>query len=178
MAKTKVNKSERIIFDDVNNHLAKWWDDYVNDRLSWDDEFDPKEWSEEQKSVAYYDNLNMWLDDEKMNLDKELDGVIIASADLGFWNGRRYGAKKFGTNLKNILDYCGCDYAKFYCDSHNVKGELIHHDGTHYLEYSLAPNNEVAEKILNLAAEGALTEEYVRRHTKSLRKYVADIFGW
>ena len=39
-----------------------------------------------------------WLDDERINLDEEVDGRIIIIADLGLWNGRKQGYKILGTN--------------------------------------------------------------------------------
>ena len=35
------------------------------------------------------DEVNRWLDDERHNLNKKVDGVIIAFGDLGLWRGRR-----------------------------------------------------------------------------------------
>lgn len=41
-----------------------------------------------------------YLSDERMNLDKVVDGIIIAFADLGLWNGRRQGFKILGSNVR------------------------------------------------------------------------------
>ena len=35
--------------------------------------------------------INDYLSDERMNLDRQIDGVVMAFADLGFWNGRQIG---------------------------------------------------------------------------------------
>lgn len=49
-----------------------------------------EEWGEE---------VNSWLDDERFNLNKEVDGVIIAFGDLGFWYGRRQGYQILAATL-------------------------------------------------------------------------------
>lgn len=80
-------------------------------------EDDSYEVSDEEWSEA----VEMWLYDERQNLDKEVDGVIVAFADLGLWNGRRQGTIIFGTNIANILKST-CDTAEWYCDRYNVRG--------------------------------------------------------
>ena len=58
-----------------------------------------EEWGEEVYS---------WLDAERMNLNVQVDGVIIAFGDLGLWRGRRQGYQILGSNLADILrSSCG-----------------------------------------------------------------------
>ena len=44
-----------------------------------------------------------YLADERMNLDKEVEGVIIAFADVGRWNGRRQGYRILGSTINDIF---------------------------------------------------------------------------
>ena len=53
-----------------------------------------EEWGEE---------VCRWLDDERMNLNVQVDGVIIAFGDLGLWRGRRQGYQILGSNIADIL---------------------------------------------------------------------------
>ena len=41
------------------------------------------------------DEVYGYLDDERHNLNKHIDGVIMVFADLGLWYGRRQGATKY-----------------------------------------------------------------------------------
>lgn len=58
-----------------------------------------QEWKREFHEDANYTVSNeeweekgsQYLNDERQNFNKEVDGVIIAFADLGLWNGRRQG---------------------------------------------------------------------------------------
>lgn len=173
-----MKKNEKLIYDNYpsNADFEDWKKDYI--QMCKDLEMPCDENDEDSLFSTYCDQLADMYWDEEMNLNKELNGIIVAFANLGFWNGRRDGAKKFSDNLNSILDVCGCDYIKVYADRYNVRSELSHHDGKHYLLYRLAPNREVAEKIIERASMGELTEDYFKRKTKSIRKDVAKVYGW
>lgn len=47
------------------------------------------------------DELQQELEDERCNLNKTIDGVIIVFGDLGLWNGRRQGYQILGNNIAN-----------------------------------------------------------------------------
>lgn len=125
------------------------------------------------------DYESMWFDDERMNLNKETDGVIVAIADLGFWNGRTIGIRVLKSNISSILDVCyNYDYVKVYADQYNVHAELTHHDGTHYLTFRLAKDKDTAQALEDMAVSGELTWDKAMRKTKSIVKDVNKIFGW
>ena len=125
----------------------------------------------------YYEDCSTYLDDERGNLDKTVDGVIVCFADLGLWDGHHNGAKTFGDNVKNILSSSD-DYLDWYCDRYNVRGTGIHHDGTNHYLYRVAKNQQQADDLVNEIAYGDMTEEEFRKATKSLRPYVAKVYGW
>ena len=114
---------------------------------------------------------------EERNLDKKLDGIVITFADLGFWDGRKTGARVMGRNLNSILNTCGCDTGEFFTNNGNVKANLHHHDGTQHLTFRLVSFNK-ANKIMDMAHEGKLTWEYFRRNSKSLIGFLNEIYGW
>ena len=80
------------------------------------------------------DELQQELEDERCNLNKTIDGVIIVFGDLGLWNGRRQGYQILGNNIANIL-YSQCEIAEWYGDGYNIRGRMSHHDGTNYTLY-------------------------------------------
>ena len=63
-----------------------------------------EEWGEE---------VCRWLDDERMNLNVQVDGVIIAFGDLGLWRGRRQGYQILGSNIADIL-HSSCEDCEWY----------------------------------------------------------------
>ena len=136
------------------------------------------ECTEDELMARYFQDKENWVWDERANLNKNIDGIIIGFADLGFWNGRTTGAKNFGSNISNIIDMCSCDSGKIYADRYNIKSTLYHHDGQHYCVYRIAKTEQQARKIMELAEQGILTYDYFKKHTCSLRKHVADIYGW
>ena len=159
-----INKQRRIIW--TNNDYEEWCE-AMKDEIT-DEEITPEYY-------AFCCETN--LDDERANLNVEVDGYIVAFASLGLWNGRVNGAKLVGTNVRNIL-HSNDDYVTWYCDPYNVKAEMIHHDGTNYVIYRVARNKEFAEKLVNMIAYNGMTEEQFKRATKSLRPYVAKMYGW
>ena len=51
--------------------------------------------SDEEWSDEVYNELG----DERQNLNKDVNGVIIAFGDLGLWNGRKQGYQILGDNM-------------------------------------------------------------------------------
>lgn len=103
-AKEEYQNSQREILDD---------DSY---------EVSDEEWAEE---------VYCRLDDERSNLNKEVDGIIVVFGNLGLWNGRRRGYQILGSTIADILK-SQCDDAEWYGDGYNIRGRMDHHDGTNY----------------------------------------------
>ena len=143
-------------------------DSYIKDMREDGFEVTEKDWDEV---------VSTYLEDERSNLNKRIDGVIIAFASLGLWNGRKQGYKQHGDNIKNIL-YSSCDGAEWYGDGKNIRSIQTHHDGTNYIIYRIARSKESAEKICEMIYNGEIDEAGFIRRTKSLYKEVAKIYGW
>jgi len=162
-----VNKQRRVIWS--NEDYDEWKKSLI----------DVGEDEDELTYERYYEDCEVFLDDERSNLNKEVDGYIIAFANLGFWNGRCNGAKLIGDNVKDILNSSyGCDDVTFYCDVHNVRFDGSHHDGSHYLLFRVAKDKDAAERLANKIAYHDMTEEEFRKATRSLRPYVAKVYGF
>lgn len=159
-----INKQKRIIWsNDDYDEWAKFMEEEITD---------------EEITPEYYHYCRSYeLDDERANLNVEVDGYIVAFADLGLWDGRHNGSKVIGTNVKDILSTKD-DYATWYCDVHNVKCDTVHHDGRNHILYRVAKNKEQADSLAYRIAYEDMTEEEFRRATKSLRPYVAKVYGW
>ena len=118
-----------------------------------------------------------YLADERMNLDKEVKGVIIAFADVGRWDGRRQGYKILGSAINEIFSISE-DYNEWYSDGNNIRGILSHHDASHYVLYRVAKDRETAERIAEQIYNREIDEAGFRKRTRSLHPYVAEIYGW
>ena len=123
------------------------------------------------------DVVNGWLSDERLNLNKEVDGVIIAFGDLGLWRGRRLGYKILGSNVADILR-SSCFDVEWYGDGYNIRSRMAHHDGTNYVLYRVAKSQEDAERIADKIYNLEIDEKGFRKLTHSLYPYVADVYGW
>ena len=165
----------------------------VNHRVIWtNDDYDewercmlidyPDEASREEEGIEinyerYHEDCDQYLYDERANLDVEVDGWIVAFGVLGLWDGNHNAACTFGNKVKNILK-SECDYLDWYCDRYNVRCRASHHDGTNHYLYRVAKDREQAKRLVDAIAYEGMTEEQFRKSTKSLRPYVAKVYGW
>ena len=132
----------------------------------------PEEWID--------DSILGCLDDEKMNLDIETGGYILAFATLGLWHGKCTGYKEIGTNVNEIFDsYHGGDDCEWYADKYNVRAIAYHHDGRNYMVFRYVETQEQLEKLCEKIYDGKIrSERDLFRVTKSIRPFVARTYGW
>ena len=116
------------------------WSNYDLDYEDWRDDLeeDHPELTEDERMALMYEINNRYLDDERVNLNIQLDQPILVIADLGLWNGRRTGYQEISSgNIRDCL-YSGRDieYATWYVDKlGDLRCDAIHHDGTNHLLY-------------------------------------------
>ena len=120
------------------------------------------------------------LDDEKCNLDVETGGFILAFADIGRWCGRVTGYKKIGTNVKDILEsFYGGDDCTWYADKYNVRAISCDHDGRTTMVFRMVESEEKLDALCEKIYDGKIkTERELFKATKSIRPFVADVYGW
>ena len=138
------------------------------------------EQTDEAITDEIYDNISRWYDDETDNLDKQLDGRILAIASMGLWNGRKTGYKILGDNLNEVLtSTIGCDEKEVYFDGYNIKAEGYHHDGRNFVEFREIRKGKNIDKLLNKIYDNEpISRSELNYYTKPLGKYVKQIFGW
>lgn len=158
--------SSEYLFDD------KAREEYENSQrdILDDEEYDVSD-------VEWAEVVNSNLSDERMNLDKRIDGVVMAFADLGLWDGRRQGYKILGHNINGIFNVSE-DENEWYGDGFNIRGSLTHHDGTHHVLYRVAKDIDEAARIGEQIYNREIDEAGFRKKTRSLYPYVAEIYGW
>lgn len=125
----------------------------------------------------WYDHCASQIEDERDNLDVEVDGVIIAFANVGRWDGRRQGYKIIGSNVRDILS-TSADSAEWFGDGNNIRSSQGHHDGTNHILYRVTKDMESADRICEKIYNREIDEEGFRKRTKSLYPYVAEVYGW
>nr|DAD55782.1 MAG TPA: hypothetical protein [Bacteriophage sp.] len=132
------------------------------------------------------DTNNLYLDDEKGNLNIQTEGDIIIIAKLGLWNCFPIAYKYIPSNCRNISNcLCfepNCDYAEWWVDFHNnLRSRQTHHDGTHQLLYrELKPNLSWKQKdnFFNKILQRTLTSKDITKYTRSIGKQICEIYGW
>lgn len=109
------------------------WSNYSLDYEDWREDLEAEypELSEQEREEKMYERNGEYLDDERMNLDIQLDKPILVIVDLGLWNGRYSGYKEIKSgNIKDCL-FSECDYVTWYVDRlGDMRCDAVHHDGT------------------------------------------------
>jgi hypothetical protein len=168
---------KHIIWSNTNLDIEDWKDGYkewleINEMDGDpDDEEAIYEWMVETN--GYY------LDDERMNLNKVVEGRILVIGDIGRWKGRVAGYKIIDScNIRDIL-YTDCDYVEWYGDGYNIHCTAHHHDGTNYCLYRIIREDRNIDNLLDAIYNGEeITNSKLNYYTKSLYKDVAKVYGW
>lgn len=169
---------KRVIWSNMDLDIEDWKDGY-KEYLEINDITD--------KDPDYEDEIYIWMDetnndylyDERVNLNKKVDGRILIICDLGLWNGRRSGYQIIDSrNIKDIL-YADCDYVEWYGDGYNIRSVQNHHDGTNYCLYRVIREDRNINNLLDAIYRGEkITSSKLNYYTKSLYRPVADVYGW
>lgn len=128
------------------------------------------------------ESKTLQLEDEKTNLDIEIDNPILVIANLGLWNGRRQGYKVLNrNNISAIFSVCCRDSLDetFYADAYNIHCDDDHHDGTnHYLFRELIGTDSQCSKLCSAIYNGREYKDLMKRYSRSILPYVAAVYGW
>lgn len=109
--------------------------------------------TEEERELLMYEMNNSYLDDERCNLNIQLDCPIIVIADLGLWHGRASGYREIESgNVRDCL-YSGrsIEYSTWFVDDlGDLRCTAIHHDGMNHLLYRVYKENATDAQIERL----------------------------
>ena len=157
--------SNNLDYDDWKNDLEELYPDY----------------SDEDRISLMYDINNEYLEDERVNLDIQLDRPILVIADLGLWNGRFSGYKEIGSGRISECLYSNTDYCTWYVDGYgDLRCDAVHHDGTnHYLYRTYKENvsDTQIENLKNKIYEGTVTRRDITRITRRIGDAIAEVYG-
>lgn len=162
--------SDEEMFDLLDDE--EWWNDAVENGYA--DEMSDK-WH------YLYEEMNRYIDDERSNLRIDVGNTIIAIADLGLWDGRRCGYKEIKSgNISDCL-YSECETNEWYCDAHDMRATMSHHDGTNYVLYRRRKDwitDYQWDNFLYKLYMGTANKEHISKYTSSLLPYIAKVYGW
>ena len=171
---------KHVVWSNMDLNLDDWRDDYSEWLEINDMDGDPKDdWEVYNYMVETND---LYLTDERYNLDIQLSREIIAIADLGFWNGRAMGYKMIESG--NIADclYTDLEMAKWYVDDKgDLRFEGAHHDGYNYCVYRVFKESVTDEQIewfQEKIFEGKATKSIIDCLTEPIGFEIAKVYGW
>ena len=165
---------KNIIWSNLNINIDEW-QDYIKEIENEQGE----KLDEYEKMQKIANLLDEYFQDELVNLNIKTDNKIIAIANLGLWNGRKKGYKILDNNVNSILNSFGCDHIEIYADKYNIKFKGIHHDGRNYIEFREIREGVNIDNLLNdIYSSKEISRQKLNYYTKSIRHYVADVYGW
>ena len=168
-----VQEEKHIIWSNLNLDMEDW-------REFLEEEYPGR--TEEEYYYLMHELNNGYLDDERMNLDKQLSTPILVCADLGLWNGRKSGYRMIGSgNIRDCLD-SGFEDVEWYVDKQgDLRSTAIHHDGrNHYLYRAVkerVPDWKV-ERLQNKLYEGTASYADIAKVTRRLGDEIAAVYGF
>lgn len=162
------------------------WSNYDLDYEDWRDDLeeDHPELTEDERMALMYEINNRYLDDERVNLNIQLDQPILVIADLGLWNGRRTGYQEISSgNIRDCL-YSGRDieYATWYVDKlGDLRCDAIHHDGTNHLlyrTYKPGARDSQIDLLKEKLYYGKAVRSDITRITRRRGDEIGKVYGW
>ena len=169
----QAQEEKHIIWSNLNLDLKDW-------REFLEEEYPGR--TEEEYYDLMHELNNGYLDDERMNLDRQLSTPILVCADLGLWNGRKSGYRMIGSgNIKDCLD-SGFTDVEWYVDRQgDLRSTAVHHDGrNHYLYRAVrerVPDWKV-ERLQNRLYEGTASYADIAKVTRRLGDEIAAVYGF
>ena len=169
----QVQEEKHIIWSNLNLDMEDW-------REFLEEEYPGR--TEDEYYCLMHELNGGYLDDERMNLDKQVSTPIIVCADLGLWNGRKSGYRMIGSgNIKDCLG-SGFEGAEWYVDGQgDLRSTAIHHDGrNHYLYRALKENvpDWKVERLQNRLYEGNASYADIAKVTRRLGDEIAAVYGF
>lgn len=166
---------KHIIWGNIDLNIDDWRDEYAE--YCEINGIDPG--NDDEIYNYMYETNNYYLDDERENLNKTIDGDILIIGDLGLWRGRVTGYKIINSrNLRDIL-YFDDDLIEVYGDGREIRARGIHHDGTNnYLFRAIRAGRNI-DNLLDAIYNGeTITAAKLNYYTRSIYSDIANIYGW
>lgn len=122
---------------------------------------------------------NTYIEDERANLDISLDTPVIALAEIGAWDGVKYGYKLLRPNVNSIFSISE-DINTYYADAYNIRATCVHHDGANHILYRSLKKNISIDQLEKILYDNKykLSSQQISRYTDSLLPYVKQMYGW
>lgn len=141
--------------------------------------------SDHELMLRQAEEIDLWLDDERANLNICLGHPILAIGDLGRWNGRVPGYKLLPSgNIRDCLQSCtdSMSYDTFYVTKQGeFKLDEHHHDGTNYVTYRVLRPGVTESQLNDLLTDiccGTATSQKIERLTRRIGPDIAKVYGW
>jgi hypothetical protein len=183
-----MNEEMKIIYtDDISEEDLEC----ARETLRLYDNYDP---TDEEVMDEALNARDEQLGEDAITLMIPTQNPIIAYGSLGLWDGRYMslvvlGSVEEGASVEDIFHLihqaqCPTE-ATIYADAEDVHFREAHHDGVNlYTFRELLGNEEDVEELLDELRTAVYDNnadkfnELIQTKTKSIRSYVAEVYGW
>lgn len=179
---SKKNTNKHIVWSNYDLNLEDWIEG-IKERLN-ECEVDYSDWDEHKFYEEMVELNDLYLEDERVNLNIPTEGRIIEIADIGLWNVRKMGYNFLDEhNIRACLNFKNsCEYGEWWVDSHNnLRSKQTHHDGTHYILYREVKPEISSDQLDNFwwkLYHGTATSKDITKYTRAIGKQVRNVYGW
>ena len=120
-----------------------------------------------------------YLNDERANLDIDLENNIVIIATLGLWNGHKSGYRVIGKNIAGCLT-SNYDPIWYVDKNGDFRCHEAHHDGVNELLYREFKDISETQKenFLDKIYNGTATRHDINRYTRRIGDKIANVYGW
>jgi hypothetical protein len=159
-----------VLYDSsVDNYDKDEVAEYLReDLIDEPDEDDIYEYIQDSKQIEYQD-----FEELLECIDEDIEGHIVAVADVGRWNGTKFGIKEL-RSIRDLFDvFQNVDDVKVFLEDGELKAEGYHHDGTNYVTFrEILPEYyyEDIEEVFYDKQDNA-KEEILTKYTKPIGEY-------
>ena len=174
--------SKRFVFDGYWRFDEDGMKDWYEEGLQYDDSgrLASVEYDSDECFQMYSEYIWSLLDDERQNLDIEVDGELVAFGWLGLWNGTMTSCRRIGRKIANALQCPGdCEDPSWYVEDGEFYGRFPHHDGVNVEVYRVADDFDMlCEQLHDATSRKENVEQRFFELTRPVAQPICKVYGW
>ena len=127
------------------------------------------------------DDKNIQIEDLQNELSSvNINGQLIAIVDMGLWYGRKAGYKLLETDLGDILNLASdYDDVEIFTEDNELKMNLYHHDGTHFVtirDFKPTLEDEKKDDFISKILNGEINKHVIGYYTLKLGDKIEKMY--
>lgn len=173
-----MGEKKHIIWDNFDIDYESWEKDL---RMDFPEQYEDYDEYDMYREIVWLNDI--YLDNERANLNIKVGDDIIVIGTLGLWYSDVRGYKIIDSgNIADCLYDDDCEYCTWYVDDlGDLRFEGAHHDGKNYYLYRTWKENisdVQKENFLEKLYYGNFNRRDITKYTKRLGDEISKVYGW